>query len=507
MPGFSVAGLRRGGLESVRVIAMAVVAITLALRLLYCFEVELMPEEAYYWNYSRHLDFGYLDHPPMTAWLIRLGTAVFGATEFGVRAGALLCGGITAYFSFRLTRNIFGEAAALSALVLTQALPYFFLSGVLMTPDAPLCAAWAASLYFLERALIGGRAGAWVWAGLCLGLGMISKYTIGLLGCSAALFCLLDPPSRGWLRRGAPYAAALIALAIFSPVLIWNAQHDWASFTFQTARRLAEAPRFALHKLIASAMVLITPTGVVAAAAALWRPGTTAETRRASRLLQLAVLTPLAVFAAFSLRHEVKLDWTGAPWVAALPLMALTMVRRQSPRAWISAAWAPTILAMGLAYSAGLYYLVLGIPGAGYGQHAELVPVGWRDLGRQVHALSGEYQRRTGMEPLIVGMDRYAIASELAFYAPDQSKSILQTASSNLFGNVGLMYEFWFPKQRQRGRALLLVAWDRQSLEESGVESGVETLQPVMSGTLSRNGDPIRPFYYRFGAGYRASSP
>ena len=116
--------------------------------------VELMPEEAYYWNYSRHLDFGYLDHPPMVAWLIRLGTALFGQNEFGVRAGALCCGAVTATFVYKLARNLFGEAGALAALLLAQTLPYFFLSGLLMTPDAPLAAAWSASLYFLERALI-----------------------------------------------------------------------------------------------------------------------------------------------------------------------------------------------------------------------------------------------------------------------------------------------------------------------------------------------------------------
>jgi dolichol-phosphate mannosyltransferase len=72
-----------------RALAIAFVAYAFALRLVYQGSVELLPEEAYYWNYSRHLDIGYLDHPPMVAWLIRAGTAVFGQSQFGVRAGAL----------------------------------------------------------------------------------------------------------------------------------------------------------------------------------------------------------------------------------------------------------------------------------------------------------------------------------------------------------------------------------------------------------------------------------
>src|SRR5450631_1471326 len=239
-----------------RALVIAIVGYAFFLRLVYSAQVELIPEEAYYWNYSRHLDIGYLDHPPLVAWLIRFGTTLFGNTEFGVRFGALCCGAAAAFFIFRLTRNLFGESSALLALALLQVLPFFFLSGMLMTPDAPLTAAWAASLYFLERALVAGQPRAWLWAGAALGLGLLSKYTIGMMAVAALLFLALDPPSRRWFRRWEPYGAALIAAAVFSPVIVWNAQHEWASFAFQTSRRLAERPRFSLHKLIGGAMVL-----------------------------------------------------------------------------------------------------------------------------------------------------------------------------------------------------------------------------------------------------------
>src|SRR5580692_8752144 len=252
-----------------RALLIALVGYAFFLRVLYSGQIELIPEEAYYWNYSRHLDIGYLDHPPMVAWLIKLGTLLFGDTEFGVRFGALCCGTVSSCFIYRLTRNVFGESSALLALSLAQVLPFFFMAGMIMTPDAPLTAAWAASLYFLERALIAGRRRAWIWAGLSVGLGLLSKYTIAMLGAGTFLFMALDPTSRRWFRRWEPYAAVGIAAAVFAPVLIWNAQHDWASFAFQTSRRLAEAPQFALHKLIASALILITPTGVLAVGAAL----------------------------------------------------------------------------------------------------------------------------------------------------------------------------------------------------------------------------------------------
>jgi dolichol-phosphate mannosyltransferase len=492
--------------------AIGIIAYSVVLRLLFAGSVELLPEETYYWNYSQHLDFGYLDHPPMVAWLIRLGTLVFGQTEFGVRAGALCCGAITSVFVYRLARNLFGEASALVAAVLAQTLPFFFLSGFLMTPDAPLTAAWAASLYYLERALIAERPGAWWRAGICLGLGMISKYSIALLAPVTLAFMIWDPKSRRWFRHFAPYMAALLALAVFSPVIIWNAQHDWVSFAFQTSRRLAEAPQFALHKLIASALVLITPTGVVAVAAALLRATSGADgdpqaTRR-RLLMNLAILIPLSVFVAFSLRHEVKLDWTGAMWTAALPALGCSMIAaRLNIRglgAWIRSAWAPTILAMLLIYSGGLHYLVLGLPGVGYGKHIELVPVGWRDLTRHVLHAADDYRKETGSDVLIVGMDRYAIASEVAFYGRRQLHSTVETMNSYLFDGMSLMYGRWTPPESQQHRDLLLVAFSAGELQGLKIESQVDRLGPIEDVVLMQDGSVIRHYYYRLAYDYQS---
>jgi dolichol-phosphate mannosyltransferase len=521
VPGYSqcLSRARGTGLDDAgwRGLAMSVVAYVFALRLVYCGQVDLLPEEAYYWNYAQHLDIGYLDHPPMVAWLIRLGTVLFGDTEFGVRIPALCCGAVTSLFLFRLTRNLFGEPAAWLALILAQLLPFFFMAGLLMTPDAPLTAAWAATLYFLERALIADGARAWRWAGVSMGAGLLSKYTIGLLGLAALLFTLVDPPSRRWLRRFEPYAAALLALAIFTPVIVWNAEHDWASFAFQTSRRLAEHPRFALHRLIGSALVLITPTGLIAAGIALTRrkPATAAvygaaDSARAWRLIRISVLVPLVVFMAFSLRHEVKLDWTGAPWTAAIPLLAFGIVEsrrrlRNAPRPRLPAAWLPTLIVMLITYGAGLQYLALGIPRLGFTQHTELIPVGWRDLGRQIDGIAADVERRYGGSLLIVGMDRYAIASELAFYSPDRSKSVARTSTGHLFDGVGLMYERWFPIEQQAGRTLLLIAWDPSDLAALRLEPHVQSVEPLQEGTLMRDGRIVRRYYYRIAHGYRGS--
>ncbi|MGO9947615.1 MAG: glycosyltransferase family 39 protein [Steroidobacteraceae bacterium] len=513
VPGYSYALSAAPNRPASQTLAIGIIVYSVVLRLLYAGSVELMPEETYYWNYSQHLDIGYLDHPPMVAWLIRLGTMLFGQTEFGVRAGAICCGAIASWFVYRLARNLFDEAGALAALVLAQTLPFFFLSGFLMTPDAPLTAAWAASLYYLERALIAERPDAWWRAGICLGLGLISKYSIALLGPVALAFMLWDPQSRRWLRRFEPYIAALLALGVFSPVIIWNAQHDWASFAFQTSRRLAEAPQFALHKLIASALVLITPTGVVAVAAALLRGsggvvGDPQSTRR-RLFMNLAILIPLSVFVAFSLRHEVKLDWTGAMWSAALPALGCSMIAAgfnlRGLGAWIRSAWAPTIVTMLLIYSAGLHYLVLGLPGVGYGKHIELVPVGWRVITREVLNAAADHRKETGSDALIVGMDRYAIASEVAFYGRRQLRSPIETMNSYLFDGMSLMYGRWTPPESQQHRDLLLVAFSAAELQGQQIESHVKRLGPIEDMLLMQDDSVIRHYYYRLAYDYEVS--
>jgi dolichol-phosphate mannosyltransferase len=503
--------------------AIGMVVVAAGLRLAYCGRIELLPEETYYWNYTRHLDIGYLDHPPMVAWLIGAGTQIFGDGEFGVRVGALCSGALATVFTYRLTRNVFGRPSALVAVVLVQTLPFFFLAGMLMTPDAPLTASWAGSLYFLERALVSGLRRAWWGAGLCLGIGLLSKYTIVLVAVSALVFAFIDPTARRWLRRPDPYEAAVLALAVFSPVVVWNARNEWASFLFQTSHRLADRPQFALHKLIASAIVLLTPTGFAAALPALTRgapegecaperesaPAPDGETRqRAWRFLQVATLTPLTVFVVFSFRHEVKLDWTGAPWVAAVPLLACGIIDSArgvatALRSFLRRAWVPTLIVLLLAYGSGFYDLTWGIPGVGYGRHAELVPIGWRELGGQIDQIAQRAGTEAGQAPLVVGMDRYAIASELAFYAPDQATGVARTCSGHLFGQVGLMYERWFPPAEEKSRNLLLVAWNREDLASDRVVSAVERLDPIREGALTRADGLIRRYYYRLAYGYR----
>jgi dolichol-phosphate mannosyltransferase len=158
-----------------------------------------------------------------------------------------------------------------------------------------------------------------------------------------------------------------------------------------------------------------------------------------------------------------------------------------------------------LIYGAGLHYLVLGLPGLGYGKHIELAPVGWREFSRRIMETAAAIRAETGSDPVIVGMDRYAIASELAFYGAERTRSAVDTSSAHLFGGIGLMYERWTPAEMQEGRTLLLVAWDPADLTGQAVESHADRWGPVEDEVLRRDGQVVRHYYHRLAYNYRSN--
>jgi len=492
---------RRGGekpnLLSWRLAALGLAGYSVLLRLAYLGLPDLLPEEAYYWNYAQHPALGYLDHPPMVAWLIGLGTALFGDTEAGVRVGAFLCWFVTAGFSFALVRNLFGKGTALVTVGLTAVLPFFFLFGFFATPDAPLTACWAGALFFLERALSAGRAKAWWGAGICLGLGMLSKYTIALLIPATLVFVLLDRPSRRWLRRPEPYFAVILAGLLFAPVVVWNMENGWASFLFQSVHRITAASRFGLPLLAVAAMLLITPLGLLDALRAAFSP----------QRLFVAVFTlvPLSVFVLFSLRNEVKVNWTGPVWLAALPAVAMRIltpstIAQSQLDGFSRRLWPFTLIASVLLFGGFLHAVAMGLPGLNVGETSPL-PVAWEEIGLDVQRLAEQVRSDLGAEPLVVGMDKYALASELAFYRRQGNEGVESTSSRHHFGGSGLMYGFWFPPDRYAGRTLLLVSLDRENLEGQNIPRWAQ-LGPVEERNARTHGKSIR-YFWRIASGYR----
>ncbi len=506
----------------------AFIAALFLLRLGYLAFPDLFPEEAYYWNYAKHLDIAYLDHPPMVGWLISAGTYLFGDIAFGVRIGAFLCSLVTAFFIYRLTDLLYGKRAAALAVLLAQLLPFFFLTGFMITPDSPLTTCWAAMLYYLARVFFHGKASAWLGVGIWLGLGMLSKYTIALLGPATLLFLALDPASRAWFRRPAPYLAVALSILIFTPVLWWNAQHDWASFAFQGKERVTARRRFSLHELLASALAILTPLGVylgskllglgdrrdlAGAAAPVAGPKHALLPeddlqRRRILFIRVFTLVPLSVFLFFSLTHRVKLNWTGPLWLALVPAVAAALwFSSKADRPRLRFAWHTTLAVLSITYVVFLQYLTHGIPGLGYAENTELLPVGWPELARAVETRQRLLEQSTGSKVMIVGMDRNFIASEAAFYHSHPAESVSQVTGAHLFGGRSLMYRFWRPEKFEEGATLLLVSFEEVTIDDSSIEERTASLGPIETHWIERDGKRVRPYYLREAKGYLSERP
>jgi dolichol-phosphate mannosyltransferase len=508
-----------------RVLALFILGYLFLLRLFFLGTQDLLPQEAYYWNYAQHLDIGYLDHPPMVAWIIWLSTSLMGDEEIVIRLGALFAWLMTVFFCFRMTQNLFDKSTAFRALLLIAVLPFFFGVGFVMTPDAPLVACWAGALYFLERALIGERRSAWWGVGVCAGLGMLSKYTISLLGPTALIFMLIDHRSRHWFLKREPYTAAILALLLFSPVIWWNAEHQWASFVFQGPRRFRESLDFTLPELIGSVMVLLTPTGAIAAFAAIfskqgknWLSGAFQKNAEMRRYLFGIVFTlvPFLFFLAFSLGRNAKLNWTGPIWLAILPFMAWQMIAYKDVPynrlfKYLHRMWPPTILASILFWGGFLHFLALGLPGLPYPQGGNFASIiGWKDLSRQIEQLEDEVEDATHVEPLLVGMDKYNIASELAFYLTkhnvakgEAKEGLLYTTGRQVFGMDSLMYHYWFQKSLHdkyldKDLTLILVTRELHELMNDRIASSGWVIGEVKELKVKKNGIPVGQYYYAF---------
>ncbi len=490
-----------------RVAAIGLILFCVLLRLVYLSVAQLIPDEAYYWQYAQHIDLSYYDHPPLVAWLIWLGTAVLGDNEAGVRIGAFLCHLIGMAFLYALAQNLYDKSVALRTIMLYAVLPFGFATGFLMTPDAPLVAAWIATLYFLERALVAGEQSAWIGTGVAFGVGLLAKYTLALLGLAALFFVLIDPTARRWLRRPHPYLTALLALALFSPVLIWNFQHEWTSFLFQTTRHVAGDNQFSVHFLLIYCILLLTPAGFLAAVWIIFsgnRQQDEPSQHRKHLFIKIFTGIPLLVFFFFSLFDHPKFHWNGPVWLAALPAIAW-MINTDTPDRfvqWLQKLWRPTLIACLLGYTFTLHYLVLGIPGIPYSLFTQ--HYFWRETTAVVAQVADTVRQQTGQEPIIVGMSKWSIASSLYFY--NHAHRNLDIRSRNLFGDTGAMYDYWFPEQPPTTRPIVQIAMKPLHLDHIREGDNLKNMLiapgEIKSHVIERDTTPLRRVYYRISGGF-----
>ncbi len=221
----------------------------------------LLPDEAYYWDWSRRLALGYFDHPFIAALVIHATTAIGGVTPAAARAGMVVFGLGTVVLAYRLATLLGGRLAGWLALIAAATCPLYALLSLYAAPDGPMLFLWAATVYAVTRAVMTNRGRYWYLAGLMWGLALLSKYVAILLAPSILLYLVLF--QRGWLRRREPYLGSLIALLVFSPNLWWNARHDWVTISFQLGHGACQSAVSLVDRLGVTVIYALTQIGIV----------------------------------------------------------------------------------------------------------------------------------------------------------------------------------------------------------------------------------------------------
>jgi 4-amino-4-deoxy-L-arabinose transferase-like glycosyltransferase len=213
----------------------------LVIRLVWAAWLPLIADEAYGVVVSRYPSLSYFDHPPLAFGFARAVAWLLGSEAvFVVRLPHVLMGALTAWMLFLVTRRAFDAAAGFWAVGAYSVAPFFLGSaGAFVVPDGPLNLFGLTALWLVLPALLGDDPmpmRRWLAAGLAFGLALLSKYTAFLFGASVLTLLLLSPSGRRELARPGPWLAGLVALACLAPVVVWNWQNGWVSFTFQSDR-------------------------------------------------------------------------------------------------------------------------------------------------------------------------------------------------------------------------------------------------------------------------------
>jgi 4-amino-4-deoxy-L-arabinose transferase-like glycosyltransferase len=316
-------------------LALAILAGFFIARLVFAFSIGLGIDESYTLAMSRRLSLSYFDHPPLHQWMAHFAALAMGENVV-VRIPFIAMFFATGWIFYLLTCELFGPRAAIIGLFALNVTPFFCVSaGSWIVPDGPLLLALAmtvlaaARIFFVKRDDNASAWRLWLMVGVGLGLAGLSKYSAVLSAGGLAAFVLLSPNQRHWLKHPAPYVSALVALAMITPVILWNARHGWASFEFQGARGV---PENGLHPDQFFAMAIgeiayLTPWIFAAICAALASALRRGSDERRLFLICLS-LPPIVVFTVIPIWGARGLpQWAMPGWFFAFPLMGAWLAK------------------------------------------------------------------------------------------------------------------------------------------------------------------------------------
>ena len=409
------------------------IAVLLIVRLFYIGSrvIQLSEDEAYQWVWSKHLALSYYSKPPLIAYTQFLGTFLWGDNAFGVRFFSPLIAAAISLATLRFFARELNARAGFFLVLIGAATPLASVGAVLMTIDPLSVLFWTAAMLAGWRAIQqNSKTADWVWVGLWMGLGFLSKYTeLFQLLCWAVLFVLWRP-ARKQLSKPGPYLALLLNLLLAIPVLLWNSEHQWITVRHVAENAGAGTPWHPTLKFFAeflgSEVGLLNPVFFVAttwACIRMWR-----RHRHDPHLVYFFSMgAPLFLaYVLQSFRSRVLPNWI-AP--AILPLF-FVMVFYWDKQARLGARFIKPWLKTGLILGAIL--VVLGHDTnivkrvTGYYLPVKLDPLHRVREWDKVALAVGQAREQLLAEgkPVFIITDHYGVAGEISFYLPEARETI-----------------------------------------------------------------------------------
>lgn len=433
---------------------MALILLTI-IRLMVAASLSLSPDEAYYWVWSQALDNSFYDHPPMIALWIKAGCLIWGNTELGIRflgSLAALLGSIFVFFAVKdfNTHQSDSIHKGIVAVLMLNATLTVGVGSIIVTPDTPLLFFICMMLWACGRLFYTKSASYWWVIGISAGLALLSKYTALLIIMALGLWCLLSKEGRGYLKTKSLWGGALLTILIFSPVMIWNSQHQWISFLKQGGRTTDWNPSRALQflsELLGGQIGLSTPVIFICFCIGLFYLTRTIWQRKCNSgafLLWLMIVLPVCVFIQHAIGDRVQANWVGLLY----PVLAIIAGIYVSN-------WLKTAIIVGFSMVTLVYiqavFAIIPLPAKKDMLLKQLG--GWRELAQAVnHAVPLDH---------IIISDNYGLASELQFYLPHRQITVIGNRWKYFNLETSNVTDGYFiRRQRSKERSFLTVSKD-----------------------------------------------
>ena len=404
------------------------IGVLLLARLLYINTgiIELSEDEAYQWVWSKHPALGYYSKPPMIAYAQWVGTHLWGDNLFGVRFFSPVIAAVIGLWLLRFFAQNISARLGFFFVVITTATPVLAVGATLMTVDPLSVLFWTAAMLSGWRAIQeNSRTQDWLWTGLWMGLGFLSKYTALFQWASWACVFALIPKARKQLRRPGPYLALVVNLLCFTPVIVWNAQHGWISLVHTAERgNLGDSwhptLRF-VRDFLLQELFLFNPVFFVAI---IWAAITWWRRRRENPLLTYFVCMGAPVFLGYllwSFHSRVLPNWIAPSVIPLLAVMTIYWYDRwrdggRKVTLWLKIGVGLGLVVVVLLHDSSLIKRIAGAPLPPNLDESRRLQ-GWKVTAETVDRARQQLLKE-GKPVFIIG-SHYGISGQMAFNLPE----------------------------------------------------------------------------------------